>query len=145
MNRRQFSAAALIATVLGAAGLRYAMSRDQDGIIAAIRKRLGYLRLDEAGLRRFADDLAATHEISSTRLRVVGAAAPLYQRIEPRHWTTVGPAVRHSEDHVTTQYLLSSDFFINGADEKRLVRYLGLYDAMRPCANPFARPVASTS
>jgi hypothetical protein len=145
MNRRQFSGAALIVTVLGAAGLRYGMSRDQDGIIATIRKRLSYLRLDDSGLRRFADDLAATHKISSIRLRVLGAAAPLYQRLEPRDWMTVGLSVRHSEDHVTTQYLLSSDFFINGADENRLVLYLGLYDAMRPCTNPFARPVASPS
>lgn len=145
MNRRQFSGAALIATVFGAAGLRYGVSRDQDGIIATIRKRLSYLRLDDAGLRRFADDLTATHKFSSIRLRVVAAAAPLYQRLEPRGWTTVGPSVRHSEDRVTTQYLLSSDFFINGADENRLVRYLGLYDAMQPCTNPFARPVALPS
>jgi len=45
-----------------------------------------------------------------------------------------------------TQYLISSDFFKNGADKNRTVNYLGYYDPMVACNNPFARPVdAATS
>ena len=41
---------------------------------------------------------------------------------------------------VYTDYLLSTDFFRNGADQSRLVRYVGYYDpAVTPCNNPLAR------
>lgn len=39
-----------------------------------------------------------------------------------------------------TTFLLSSDFFLNGADVKKPVTYLVLHDPARvPCHNPFAR------
>jgi hypothetical protein len=44
------------------------------------------------------------------------------------------------EDSLVSTYLLSSDFFLNGADESRKINYVAYYDPMRPCQNPFARP-----
>jgi hypothetical protein len=41
---------------------------------------------------------------------------------------------------IYTNYLLSTDFFKNGADESQLVRYVGFYDpAVTPCSNPLAQ------
>jgi hypothetical protein len=40
---------------------------------------------------------------------------------------------------VCTRYLMSTDFFRHGADESRLVRYVGFYDPDNvPCNNPLA-------
>ena len=40
---------------------------------------------------------------------------------------------------LVTAYLLSSDFFQNKMDEKRTIKYVGLYDPYsRPCSHPFS-------
>jgi hypothetical protein len=51
----------------------------------------------------------------------------------------IDTAIRHGEERVTTLFLLSSDFFVNGADISRPVSYVGYYDPARACGNPFAR------
>lgn len=58
------------------------------------------------------------------------------------HQRAFGPLPRHlplSPDFCT-RYLMSTDFFRHGADESRLVRYVGFYDPDRTaCNNPFAQ------
>ena len=53
-----------------------------------------------------------------------------------------GPLARHlplSPDFCT-RYLMSTDFFRHGADESRVVRYVGFYDPDRTaCNNPLAQ------
>ena len=40
---------------------------------------------------------------------------------------------------ITTLYLLSTDFFQNRMDERKLVRFHSIYDPYKtPCANPFS-------
>jgi hypothetical protein len=53
--------------------------------------------------------------------------------------------IRHGEERIVTKYLLSSDFFSSGADESKTVHYVRLFDALRGCCNPFARPVVETA
>jgi hypothetical protein len=48
-------------------------------------------------------------------------------------------------DNLAATYLLSSDFFLNKADQSQVVRYLNYYDPIRPCGNPFARPPVDPS
>jgi hypothetical protein len=74
-------------------------------------------------------------------LRFIDAAGPLYTLPAMAGNNKFDSAIRHGEDRVVTQYLMSSDFFKNGADETRTVRYAGYYDPMIACGNPFARPV----
>ncbi len=51
-----------------------------------------------------------------------------------------GARLEALEERICTAFLMSSDFFKNGADESRPVRYLALYEPTRiGCANPFAR------
>jgi hypothetical protein len=140
MKRRYFLLSGL-AGVCGLVGWRYARSTDEAAIVKVVYKRLPYLQLDDAGVRRFASDLAAAHTISSFRLRVTDAAGAFYTRPSLSADNRFDNAIRHGEDRVVTQYLLSSDFFRNGADEQRTVRYVHYYDPLIACANPFARPV----
>jgi hypothetical protein len=140
MQRRQFVISA-VAGALGLAGLRYAFSSEEGAIIKVVNKKLSYLRLEQAGVRQFAHDLAATHGISDARLRVTDALGPLYTLPALSSDNRLDNDIRHGEDRITTLYLLSTDFFKNGADESRLVKYLSFYDALVACSNPFARPV----
>ena len=140
MRRRTFllSSAAVLG---GAVAWRFADANDQSAIAKVLYKKLPYLRLDDDGVRRFAADITAHGIVSSFRLHVIDAAGGLYTRHSLTPDSRLGRALRHGEDRVVTQYLMSSDFFINGADKRRTVRYLGYYDPMVACNNPFARPV----
>jgi hypothetical protein len=138
MNRRNVFLLGLTG-IAGLVGLRLAISSDEDAITDVLRKRLAHLLLDEQGLKTFARDLASKHKVASSRLLLVSAAAPIYSRISFDGQSALSHSIRHGEERIVTDYLLSTDFFINGADESRLIRYLGYFDPMKACANPFAR------
>jgi hypothetical protein len=136
------------ATVVGTAGLgawRYLYGTDESAIIAVLRKRLHYLQLDEQGLLAYAKDLVAAGIVSSGKLRLLDAARPVYTHLVPTRLSALTRELNHGEERIVSQYLLSSDFFQNGNDEKRLVRYRQYYDPIGqigPCSNPFSRPNA---
>lgn len=128
------------AGALGLVALRLGLSTPEDAVVLVLRKRLAHLTLDDAGVRAFAADFTASGKVARSKLRLVAAMSPLY------HWLPADEntpnAVRHGEERVVTAYLLSSDFFTNGADETQVVGYQGLFDPWaRPvaCQNPFAR------
>ena len=86
---------------------------------ATVRRLLPYLRLDEDGLARFAQDLLARDLHALLRRASAGDA--------------------QAEAWLGQQFLLSSDFFWQGADEAQTVGYRAYYDPYElPCANPFA-------
>ncbi len=67
-----------------------------------------------------------------------------YKPVVRDHWQRIikkrGPDVFVEDmDEVATTFLLSTDFFINGADETRPVKYVRLY---APYKNPCWDPVA---
>jgi hypothetical protein len=136
----------LLGGLTGMAGLsalaawRFTSGHDQDAIEMVIRKRLDYLKLDDAGVKAYARDLASRQVVSSSRLHVLNAIAPVYSRFSLSSGASfVANAIRHGEERITSSYLMSSDFFLNGADESRVVKYLGYLDSRRGCSNPFAR------
>jgi hypothetical protein len=127
----------------GIVGWRFSQATPEQAIAMVIRKRLAYLRLDEAGVQRFARELAAKNDIANYKLRALVAAGRLYSGVSYPGYNAISNAIRKGEDRIVTVYLLSSDFFVMGADEGRTVHYLQLYDALRACSNPFARPVTA--
>jgi hypothetical protein len=81
-----------------------------------VRERFHYLRLDPEGVRAFARDFE-------------GRNGPVHRFQRPK----VDPF---------EQFLLSTDFFQNGGDETRTIRYVALYDPyLNPCWNP-CNPIA---
>lgn len=116
----------------------------------AVRRRLAFLRIDEAGLHAFAKDYLQSAE---EYVRSTLAKRPswytwkfhiyLLLRGQPdslglSHDTR--SRRQRLEEYWATVFMLSSDFFATGAKESRIVRYAGLYDPMRACGSPFARP-----
>jgi hypothetical protein len=140
MKRRTFLQTTAVA-LGGVVAWRFAVSNDEDAVVKVLYKKLAYLHLEEAGVLQFAADLSKKFIISGFRLHLIDAAGGLYTGSSLSPDGKPGRALRHGEDRVTTQYLMSSDFFINGADKTRTVKYLGYYDPMVACNNPFARPI----
>jgi hypothetical protein len=128
ITRRAFFRAALVgAAPLTAAGviwhdtLAWVIDRSGARLHAMLvspeqrlRDHFWYLDLDPGGVRQYFIDCRRYLPTFSPRLPL-GAEA-------------------------CTRYLLSTDFFRIGADERRRVHYVGFYDpAVTPCNNPLAR------
>lgn len=144
---RQVSRRAFVITVatsvvgfslLGWWRLRSGGSDSVGSVADLIRRRLSYLDLEEAGLERFSENVEAVMkriEIPPIRTSDV----PESHVIEGVAFQINNGAVRFYEDTLVRKFLLSSDFFLEGADESRTVQYLGWFDEFAPCRNPFAQ------
>jgi hypothetical protein len=139
MQRRHFLN--LGAGALAALAIWRLSKSDDEAIAMMLYTRLNYLKLDAAGVQRFARDFSARNSLSSTRLHLINAFGPAYRHLTNSPVSAhVFSAIHHGEERIITNYLIGSDFFINGADESRVVHFLGLLDPLQACANPFARP-----
>jgi hypothetical protein len=137
---------AVAAAGLGAWGLGRLGFRME--IASILRRRLGFLKMDEGGIRAFAkDQTRATFSKkiptwNRLRYHMLASGASSFKRF---YRSTDTPSrMGKFEDTLVSTYLLSSDFFWNGSDESRTVNYVAYYDPNRPCHNPFARPVLDT-
>jgi hypothetical protein len=136
-----------IAAVAGLGVIGFGPMAARAQIASHIRRRLHFLRLDEEGLQTFARD----------QVDAILKKRPSWNRMK-YHFMSVLPKPMSKynrsndnrsrreriEDTFATTYLLSSDFFINGANVSQTVHYIGYYDPMRPCGNPFARPAVDS-
>jgi hypothetical protein len=145
VKRRGLLLGGLGIAAVAALGVWGADIATESEIVSGVRRRLSFLRFDDAGLHSFAKD----------HIRVMLAKRPSWYRWKYHfHTLFAKPVARWGmstdkrsrrerlEDYFATLYLLSSDFFVKGADESRIIQYVSLYDPMRACGNPFARPVA---
>jgi hypothetical protein len=114
-------------------------------IASILRRRLGFLKLDEGGIRAFAKDQTRAMfnkkipTWNRLRYHLTASGASSFKRFYRS--TDTRSRFARFEDTLVSTYLLSSDFFWNGSDESRKVNYVAFYDPLRPCNNPFARPV----
>jgi hypothetical protein len=114
-------------------------------IASILRRRLGFLKLDEGGIRAFAKDQTRAMfnkkipTWNRLRYHLTASGASSFKRFHRS--TDTRSRFARFEDTLISTYLLSSDFFSNGSDESRKVNYVAFYDPLRPCNNPFARPV----
>lgn len=92
-----------------------------------IKSELNYLTLDEEGLDKFVADYTRAKDRN--------------YKLFMKGYSLFGvSAARSGKIHqMVSAYLLSSDFFQNKMDDKRTIKYVGLYDPYtRPCAHPFS-------
>jgi hypothetical protein len=144
-GRRGFVKLGLGVVALAGAGAVGGWFLSEAEIASAVRRRLPFLHFDDAGLRAFAKD-----QISSLLAkRPTWYRWKYHVRMMLEKPTAAASWGRTSdtrtrrermEDNLATLFLLSSDFFTSGADETRVIQYVALYDPMRACVNPFARP-----
>lgn len=142
ISRRHFLAGAAAAT--GSAFFMYVGGwwlfkvRKQDStdfVSAILEKKLSWLKLDEEGVRAFSEDFGYS-ELAGW----AGMFGLVYRYVDIFDLASSSGKLHDFEDIVVLQYLLSTDFFQNDADESGVVKYLGYYDPFRPgFRNPLAR------
>lgn len=130
MKRRKFLfAAGASALVTALAAGKFLTTSFEDSAQTLIKRELGFLDLDDAGVKAFVADFAKAKD-RFYKLTVKGYS---FLRIDSHQSGKVHQLV--------SSYLLSTDFFTNHMDESRVVRYVGLYDPyLRPCVHPFTDP-----
>lgn len=111
-----------------------------DLIVRILRRNLSYLTLNDADLRAFAADVTADLDaLQTSDTHLAAFAYPLYPNLPASLMDEA--TLQALEDDLVSRFLLSSDFFWNGADEATPVAYIGYYVPGRsPCFNPFLRP-----
>lgn len=151
MKRRKILLGALGGIVVAGIGvIGFGRGAAEDKIASLLRQRLSFLKLDDAGLHAFAHDhlgvlLAKRPTLTSWKFHFLTMFSKSVTR-----WNSSSDTRTRTErvvDHMASTYLLSTNFFtLNNADTSQVVRYIALYDPMRPCGNPFARsPLAATA
>lgn len=116
LTRRLFLTGGLALAGTAALTGGYVLSR-KALVAQAIQRHYWYLDLDLEGVHRFINEFES----------------------EGR-WIRKNPLkLMKSPEGPTLQYLASSDFFFNGADEHKPVHYIALYGTRSPpCFNPFS-------
>ncbi len=113
--------------VTGALGAFTHYRRQPDYIAGIVREGLPYLSISDAELQAFARNYKGY-------LVAINRKVYLWARAEP---FTSGDRDTF-ETRVLRDFLLSTDFFRNGAVESQPVVYIGYIARPRPCGNPFA-------
>ena len=128
MKRRKFLTIAGVSGVVAAlASFKFITSPFESVAKNIIKSELDYLKLDEDGLDKFVADYTKLKDRN--------------YKLTMKGYSLFGiNAARSGKVHqLVSAYLLSSDFFQNKMDEKRTIKYVGLYDPYsRPCSHPFS-------
>lgn len=145
MKRRRILMGTLGGVAIAGIGvLGFGRGVAEDRIASLLKQRLGFLKLDDAGLHAFAHDfLGMALAKRPTWARWKYHFMTVFSKSVTRWNTSTDKRTRTERfiDNAASTYLLSSDFFTaHNADPSQLVHYIALYDPMRPCGNPFARP-----
>ena len=134
INRRKFIIYATTVPMylfLGASWLRSGRKSLDLFIVDILKKRLDYLIVDDATLFRFAQ-VVVDNGFNPNRLWKLRGY--LYSEYRLFDW-----ALEEYAEVIAAQFLMSSDFFWNGADLSREVKFRAFYDPLRqPCLNPFS-------
>jgi hypothetical protein len=142
INRRRLLIGGVGLAVLAAVGIFAGDLATEGEIASGIRRRLPFLHFDSAGLHAFAKDyIDSMLKKRPSWYRWKYHFHSLFSKAAARWGMSTDRRSRRErlEDFFATMYLLSSDFFVTGADPSRVVKYVALYDPMRACNNPFAR------
>lgn len=128
MDRRKFIRYGLIGGGSILSGwVVWRLSKDREQIVVEVlQEALDYLQIDPAEMRRFAHDVLQQAQWS-------------WGKLQAYNWLRlIRKDPRNTAAFLSQAFLLSSDFFLKGANEQQPVQYLGLYDPYRtPCRNPF--------
>ena len=147
LSRRGFLAAVIggLAVACGALFAFAGRGNPDDVVVAILRRRVGFLGFDEALLREFSADYVRSRASYERQLALLSVAALPLTYVTLYRFVPMGHPLRRLEDNVVTRFLMSTDFFLHGADSEREVEYQGFYDPLRtPCRNYIARRADGT-
>lgn len=132
------ASAAVLAGTVGT--VRWMVRKPEDFVVGVLRGHLQGLRVDPAHFVTFAADYVRERENYQRQLAMFSfGGRPLGQAVRlgllpPDH------GFARTKDNIVSQFLLSTDFFQNGAATDRPVNYVGFYDPhTQVCRNPFMK------
>jgi hypothetical protein len=100
------------------------------GAAAGVAAAFFFVRREEVRHSRFAQSLA--ERLSYLKIDMMELEVFLREDLARKE-------LDNSLDEVARRFLLSTDFFSSGMDEKKQIRYQGRFDPYkRVCANPFS-------
>lgn len=113
-------------------------AKETDIVVALLRNRLRPLKVAPGIFEQFSVEYIETRKDYAGRLRLLGTVAELFSLVTPYQMLPMGHSWRRMENNIVSSFLLSTDFFQNGAKVDLPVRYLGFYDPYRrPCVQFF--------
>lgn len=146
ISRRQFLKAAGITSItlfIGGGLTWYIGSQTTADLIkAVINKKLYFLNLDENGIDSFVLDHLSyiNKKTGSDDQGGIAYLTPLYKYLDLFNLINYPKSFSSMEIDIAKKYLISTDFFLNDADEHRKIMYIKYYDpGVAGCNNPFAR------
>jgi hypothetical protein len=140
ISRRKIIAIAGAGAIASVTGLfvSWKTARETDIVVAILRRRLRPLKADRAIFEEFSRDYILTRLDYAKQMRLLGAVSGLLSIVTPYQLLPLGHPWRRLENNIVSMFLLSTDFFQNGADPQKKIQYLGLYDPYRrPCVQFF--------
>jgi hypothetical protein len=140
-SRRTFLAFGAASTLAGLyVAYLWRWGNPTDVVISILERRVGYLKVERDTFRQFAQDYVVSRKQHSRMLGLLSAFSMPLRFFSPYDWLQQNHGFQRIEDSVVSLYLLSTDFFQNGASEERPVTYLSFYDPfVTVCRNPFNR------
>ena len=139
MNRRKFIGISILSTV-GIIVASIAIIYDFETLIFKILKQdLKGLNIDEKYFKKFANDAKASNYWNRILFDKKKKAFVFLFYFLPKVGLPYEFKYFQLRGRIVGDFLLATDFFVNKMDEKREIKYLGLYDPyLRPCQNPFS-------
>jgi len=110
------------------------MSRSIETIIS---RKLGFLKIEPEVISNFAQDYRGAYSSDGSLMQHITGRWTLDKKNFDR--AAVRSALRRYEERLCTQFLLSTDFFVNGEDLSRAVSYVSFAD---PYLNPSYNSIA---
>jgi hypothetical protein len=121
-------------------GLNWFFGDPRDVTVAVLHRRCGGMYVNEDTFERFAGEYADWKGRTDLLRHLSALSLPLGMW-SPYEWVLPLHRLRRLEDSIVTQYLLSTDFFLHGANLRREIQYMSFYDPMiTACRNPFFQP-----
>lgn len=121
-----------------ATAYKWYFGEPQSVITAVLSRRLGRLNVDKATFGSFANEYLEYRKGYRRQLSIISIIAWPLRFVSPYGLLPQGSAFHRLEDNIVSMYLMSTDFFQDGADSKRRIQYLSFYDPyVSVCRNPF--------
>lgn len=140
-RRRNFLKALMVGGLaLTAAGtILWRTNQETNIIVAILENKLGKLKISDDAFLLFANEYVIEKEQFKKQFTYLSLLSNIFTVMTPYALLPMNHPLKRMEDNIVSNFLLSTDFFQNGADINKKVNYLGFYDPYkRPCATFFS-------
>jgi len=139
MNRRKFigfSILSLVGTIVTSVAVVYNF---ETLIFKILKQDLKDLNIDEKHFKKFSQETKAANYWTRILFDKKKKAFVFLFYFLPKIGLPYEFKYYQLRGRIVGGFLLATDFFVNKMDEKREIKYVGLYDPyFRPCQNPFS-------